>query len=238
MIYFAIRLAVILVVGVLSAPTGSPAPTGNPAAAWCAALARGGVVIDVLGDSIMEAKDVQPPERRWHALLERSLRADGVLDRIWTTGAIGGTTAADFGPGGWYADRVEAVGNHPDLVIMDWGINDWVKGVPPATFSAQYQKVLDRIRAVAPGASVLLVHAPWVANETFIADHGDQVPHQQAIRSLARDNNTLYLGLDPYFDKADPLGLYAADRLHQSDRGQAVIHTAFRAYLLGLCGRG
>lgn len=233
-------LVVLLSVGlaVVSPTVTHSAVPSAPATQWCSAMSTGKQVIDILGDSIMTGDAATQPAYQWHALLDQSFQSDGYGGSLWTGGSIDGSATADYVTGAKYSNHIEFTVNHPDLIVMDWGINDWSGYVPVATFTSQYQQIINRIRQLSPASTLLLVHNPWVYNSTLTATRGDQGQYLTAIKQLAQTNGTLFFGLEWFYSGDDRVGLYMPDLIHHNDRGQVVDYTAFRSYLLGLCGRG
>lgn len=218
--------------------TIAPAPAGA-ATRWVEDLAAGRAVIDVLGDSIMEADAVADPNRRWHQLLRMSLQSEGYGVEVWTGGAIGGSSTEDYLPGAVHAGHIEFTANRPSLIIMDWRINDWWQGTPACTFRDNYTRLLQRVRELTPASTLLLLNTPWVYNAEALAAH--PTPEQDyaaVIRDLAAHHGCLYLGLEWFFAGDDYAALYTPDLVHQNDRGEVVLYAAIRSYLLALAGRG
>jgi lysophospholipase L1-like esterase len=229
-------VGLVLVALAVTPPATSATGTTDAATAWCAALDYGDPVIDVIGDSIMNADAATQVSYRWWSMLGESLRNDGAPGtQIWTGGSINGSHAADYTASGPYAGHTEFTVHQPDLIVMDWSINDWWAGVTPAAFKASYQAVIDRIRVLSPGSTILLLHTPWVYNADLTSTRGDQAPYRDVIQQLAHDNGALYLGLEWMYAGDDRGGLATADRVHLNDVGQIVQYAAIRSYLLGVC---
>jgi lysophospholipase L1-like esterase len=225
--------AAVLAAAMLAAPTpvGSAEPT-----TWCTALAAGSPTVDVLGDSLSYGDSVADPARRWHAMLGDSLRSDGAPGtQVWIGGAIPGSATADYLPGAKYEGHIQFTANHPSLIIMGWGTNDWSASIPPATFQAQYQQIIDRIRVLSPNSTLLLVHMPWVYNLTLTATRGPQDPYRDAIRALADVNHTAYFGDEFGYDGVDYYHQSTSDLVHLNENGQHTQYFAMRAFILGMC---
>jgi lysophospholipase L1-like esterase len=234
----ALAAAVLLLIGLASVTAPKAAHSATPDA-WCSALAAGNPAIDVLGDSVSIGDAVADPAQRWHAQLRDSLRSDGAPNAdVWTGGAIGGSATADYQPGAKYWGHIQFTANHPDLILMGWGINDWVGPVPLSVFRQQYQQIIDSVHALSPGSTLVLMHTPWVYNADLLASHGPQWPYRDAIRELADLNGAFYVGLEWFFPGDNRYNQSIPDRVHLNANGQNTMYTALRSYFLGLCAGG
>jgi acyl-CoA thioesterase I len=99
------------------------------------------------GDSLTAGLGLSP-EAAFPARLEALLRADGIDARVVNGGVSGETTAGGVARLDW------ALGDHPDLVILELGANDALRGIDPALAYANLDKILARLKA--SGAKVLL----------------------------------------------------------------------------------
>lgn len=225
--------ALLLALALLVSPTAA-AP--NAPGTWCSALDAGSPTIDAMGDSLTDGASV-PSAFRWTTELSESLRSGGAPGtQVWTGAAIPGSATADYLPGAKYSSHVEFTVNHPDLILMGWGTNDWWGGVPPEVFQAQYQQIIDRVRVLSPGSMLVLEHMPWVYNTALTSTHGDQTAYQQAIRALAAANGALFVDYAWYFPGNDPNGQYTSDKVHHTAVGQLVVYTAIRSVITTTCG--
>ncbi len=161
------------------------------------------------GDSLT-AGFMLPADAAFPAQLERRLRADGFEATVINAGVSGETTAeglarADF-----------ALGEGADLVILELGANDMLRGVDPKVTSANLDKIVTAIEA--RKAAVLL--AGMVASGNFGPDYKarfDAVfPDLAARRSLP---------LYPFFlsGVAGDKALVLPDGLHPNADGVARI---------------
>ena len=99
------------------------------------------------GDSLTAGLGLTP-EAAFPARLEAVLRSDGVDARVINGGVSGETTAGGVARLDW------ALGDHPDLVILELGANDALRGIDPKLAYANLDKILARLKA--SGAKVLL----------------------------------------------------------------------------------
>ena len=99
------------------------------------------------GDSLTAGLGL-PPEETFPARLEARLRADGIDVRVINAGVSGDTTAGGRARLGW------ALAGKPDLVILELGANDALRGIDPAVVRANLDAMIRNI--LASGARVLL----------------------------------------------------------------------------------
>lgn len=109
-----------------------------------------------LGDSL-SAGYMLPADAAFPFQLERRLAADGVDARVVNAGVSGDTTA------GGLARLAFAMGDGADLVIVELGANDMLRGLDPKIAESNLEKILDQIKD--KGASALL--AGMLASANF-----------------------------------------------------------------------
>jgi acyl-CoA thioesterase-1 len=112
------------------------------------------------GDSLT-AGFMLPANAAFPAQLERRLRADGFEATVVNAGVSGETTA------GGLARAAFALGDGADLVILELGANDMLRGVDPKLTSANLDRIVTEIEA--RKAAVLL--AGMVASGNFGPDY-------------------------------------------------------------------
>jgi acyl-CoA thioesterase-1 len=106
-----------------------------------------GVIITVIGDSLtagygLERKNAFP------ALLEAALKTHGIAARVIGAGVSGDTTSGGLSRLAW------ALGDKPDLVIVELGANDGLRGIDPAVTHKNLDQIVARIKS--RGIRVLL----------------------------------------------------------------------------------
>lgn len=231
---FALRLILAVVLGLTLVIPGAEAAR-TEALGWCQGLSTGAPVADALGDSLTAGDTVDVP-LRWTSNLAASLQSDGYPGaQVWTGGAIPGSATADYLPGAKYSGHIEFTANHPNLITLGWGTNDWAGNVPVPVFKAQYQQIINRIKVLSPGSTLLIIHMPWVYNTSIIAGRGDQADYLQAEKELAQANGARFFGAEWYSPGDNRFTQYTPDLVHMTAVGQWVFYSALRAYLLGLC---
>jgi acyl-CoA thioesterase-1 len=112
------------------------------------------------GDSLT-AGLMLPAAAAFPAQLERRLRADGFDATVINAGVSGDTTA------GGLARADFALGEGADLVILELGANDMLRGVDPKLTSANLDKIVTEIEA----RKVAILLAGMVASGNFGPDY-------------------------------------------------------------------
>ena len=128
------------------------------AALWavCMAETAGAGTLLVLGDSISAGFGLDT-SRGWVALLQQRLREEGYADQVVNASITGDTSANGRA-------RLEPLlaANKPDLLIVELGGNDGLRGQPPAQLQQNLTWIIDR--AQQSGARVLLLGVPLPPN--------------------------------------------------------------------------
>jgi acyl-CoA thioesterase I len=107
------------------------------------------------GDSLTSGFGL-PLEKGFPARLEARLRADGIDARVINAGVAGDTTAGGLARIDW------ALAEKPDLVILEFGANDMLRGIDPKVTRGNLDAMLGKIRA--SGAKTLLAGMMTLAN--------------------------------------------------------------------------
>ena len=111
------------------------------------AQTQGAPVVLALGDSLIAGYGLAP-DQSFPAQLEAALARNGIAVRMVNGGVSGDTSAGGFSRLDWLlADR-------PDLVIVELGANDGLRGLDPAVTRRNLDAIITRIRAA--GADVVL----------------------------------------------------------------------------------
>jgi acyl-CoA thioesterase-1 len=119
-----------------------------------------GVKIVVLGDSLAAGLGVKP-EQSFPARLEASLKAQGRNVTIVNQGVSGDTTAGGL-------DRLDwLLGDKPDIVLLELGANDALRGLDPALAERNLAAIIDKLKAA--GVTVWL--AGMMAPRNFGPDY-------------------------------------------------------------------
>ncbi len=124
--------------------TADGAPTGN-------VLDRTqGPRVVILGTSLTAGLGLDP-DSAWPALVQRLADSAGVRAEIVNAGLSGETSAGALRRADW------VLGEPADLVVLEVGANDGLRGVDPDTTQATLVALIERVRAKQPGARIVLV---------------------------------------------------------------------------------
>ena len=137
----------------------APAPEATVTEAAAPAAEVSGPVIDVLafGDSLFAGYGLADPSESYPAQLEAALRAQGHNVRIANAGVSGDTTAAGRQRLAFTIDSQPA---KPDLVLVELGGNDLLRGLPPEQTRANLDAMLAELRKRGIPAVVMGLQAP------------------------------------------------------------------------------
>jgi len=170
----------------------------------------------VLGDSLSAAYGI-PVEQGWVNLLAERLQPQGW--RVVNASISGETTA-----GGASRIERELAAHRPDLVVVELGANDGLRGLPLDRARANLQRIIDASRAA--GADVALIGMRIQPN--YGPDYTRQFTAMY--QSLAEANGVPLLPflLEAILDDPDA---FQADRLHPTASVQPRLRDAVIALL-------
>jgi acyl-CoA thioesterase I len=193
----------------LGAPVFANVPGDNPP-----------VRILVLGDSLSSGWGLAA-DQAFPARLESALRARGHAVRLINAGVAGDTTAGGRARLDW------ALAENPEIVIVELGANDGMRGIDPRATRANLDAILTRLKT--RGVRVLLAGmvAPPNLGEEFGREFNAVFP------ALARRHGVEFY---PFFldGVAARRGLNQPDGIHPNIRGVAVIVDRILPYVVRL----
>ena len=174
-----------------------------------AVKATGSPVILALGDSLTAGYGLRP-EQSFPSQLESALARNGIVARVVNGGVSGDTSAGGLARLDWLLE------DSPDLVIVELGANDGLRGLDPDTTRRNLDGIVARIRAA--GAEVVLagMRAPPNLGSEYGAAFAALYP------GLAEKHGVAYY---PFFLEgvaANP-ALNQEDGIHPTAEGIAVI---------------
>ncbi len=109
------------------------------------------------GDSLTAGAGLDPDEA-YPAVIQRKLDDAGRSWRVVNAGVSGDTTSGGL-------RRLDWVLRQPvDLIVIELGGNDGLRGIPLAVTRANLQAMIDRVRALRPGARIVLAGMRMPAN--------------------------------------------------------------------------
>jgi acyl-CoA thioesterase-1 len=174
------------------------------------AVARGGLPkVIFLGDSISAGLHLADDEA-FPAVLERKLRASGTPFELVNAGISGDTTAGGVSRVGWLLKQ------DPDIIVVELGANDAMRGIDPAVVEKNLRIILERIQAAGVTPLLLGMRIP----PSYGAEHAEAI--DALYDRIAADLKVPYV---PYFMKgvaADP-ALNLPDGIHPTVKGQAML---------------
>lgn len=164
----------------------SPEPAGALARTRAALNARQPFKLVVLGDSISTGASAsqsfcKPPFQPGFAeLVANALRLKYRDPVTLKNLSVGGKTAS------WgVTEAAHAAEEHPDLVIIAFGMNDASLGVSAGDYSVDIQEMMAAVRALSPNADFILV-ATWPGNPEWAhSDWQRYEKYRQALSQLA-----------------------------------------------------
>jgi acyl-CoA thioesterase-1 len=189
-----------------AAPQTEPAPA-EPAAAEQPVMGPERRVL-AFGDSLFAGYNVAQ-EDSYPAKLQAALRAQGINARVVNAGVSGDTSAAGLQR---LAFTLDAQNPKPDLVILELGGNDLLRGLSPDETRANFTAMLDELKK--RGIPVLLMGMRAQPN------YGPE--YQQAFDSLypelARQYGTAFV---PFWLESiyQTPSLFQQDRIHPTEDG-------------------
>ena len=133
----------------------STAPTSAQTSAAAQVPARD-IHILAFGDSLFAGYGL-PRTDGFAPQLQDVLRRNGVRAFVTNAGVSGDTSTGGRGRLGWTLDGLKV---KPDLVIVELGANDLLRGVPPAVTRANIEAILAELRARGLKAVVAGMIAP------------------------------------------------------------------------------
>jgi acyl-CoA thioesterase-1 len=104
------------------------------------------------GDSLTAGYGLARPElEAVPALIQQKIDAEGLAYRAVNAGLSGNTSAGGLKRlSYWLSSPV-------DVFVLELGINDLLRGIPPAVTSANLQEIISRVREAAPGVRIALM---------------------------------------------------------------------------------
>jgi acyl-CoA thioesterase-1 len=106
-------------------------------------------VILVLGDSITAGYGLEPDES-FPALLQKKVDAQGWSFRVINAGQTGDTSASGLARLDWLLK------NRVDVLVLELGGNDGLRGLPVETTRKNLQAIIDRTKQKYPEAKVII----------------------------------------------------------------------------------
>ena len=179
-------------------------------------------VVLAFGDSLTAGFGL-PARESFPAQLEAKLRRQGIKARVENGGNSGDTTADGLARTDW------ELAQKPDLVILELGANDALRGIEPKLVRANLDKIVAKIEA--SGAKLLLAG--------MLAPPNWGKAYQREFDAIFPDLARRYhVSLYPFFldGVAMRKDLTQADGLHPNERGVQVVVDRILPYVVRLLG--
>jgi acyl-CoA thioesterase-1 len=103
----------------------------------------------VLGDSLAAGFGVEPSEA-FPALLQEKIKAAGLNYTVANAGVSGDTSSDGLNRINWLLKR------RIDVLILELGGNDGLRGIPAATTKTNLQSIIDRVKEKYPDAKIIV----------------------------------------------------------------------------------
>lgn len=192
-------------------------------AVWAGPVRADERVIVAFGDSLTAGLGV-PAEQSYPAFLAARLKAEGYAYRVVNAGISGDTTAGGLRRADW------ALRSGPDIVILELGVNDALRGQDLGAVRANLDQLVERFQSA--GARVLVAGMRLPPN--YGARYGAEF--QRVFEEVARKRGS---ALMPFF--LDGVGgnprLNQLDGIHPTAEGYRVIVDRLWPYLRPLLKR-
>lgn len=164
------------------------------------------------GDSLFAGYNVAKSDS-YPAKLEAALRSQGVNARVINAGVSGDTSAAGLQR---FTFALDAMSEAPDLLILELGGNDLLRGLSPAETKSNLEAMIKE--AQSRGIAVLLmgIQSPPNMGADFVEAFNGLYP------ALAKQYGTQFI---PFWVEAvsDKPDLIQADRIHPTEEGIEVL---------------
>jgi acyl-CoA thioesterase-1 len=165
----------------------------------------------VLGDSLAAGFGVDP-DQAYPSLLQQKITAAGLPFKIINAGVSGDTTADGLGRLNWLLKR------KIDVLIVELGGNDGLRGIPVATIRSNLQAIIDRAKAKYPKIKIVIAGMKMPANlgQTYMDAYAQVFPE------VARKNDAV---LVPFLlqDVGGEVSLNQSDGIHPTAQGHKIV---------------
>ncbi|HEU4343859.1 MAG TPA: arylesterase [Candidatus Binatia bacterium] len=162
-----------------------------------------------LGDSITAGYGVDPSEA-FPALIEKKIRGKGWNFRVVNAGQSGDTTAGGLSRLDWLLK------NRIDVLVLELGANDGLRGLPVENMKKNLQAIIDRTKERYPEAKIVI--AGMVVPPNMGSEYSRRF--EAAFRELAKKNKAALIpfileGVAGVRASNLPDGIHPAARGHQ-----------------------
>jgi acyl-CoA thioesterase I len=170
----------------------------------------------ILGDSLTAGFGIDP-EDAYPALLQKKAEAANLPFTIVNAGLSGDTTAGGL-------RRIDWILKQPaDVLVIELGGNDGLRGIPISETRTNLQKIIDRARKKYPTAQIVMAGMKMPAN---MGDYA--IEFEKTFPQIAKENNAILI---PFLlEKVGGVAnLNQEDRIHPTAEGHKIVaETAWR----------
>lgn len=185
---------------------------GAPQAAAAKGARPAEYTVLVIGDSLAAGYGLSP-RKAFPVQLQAALRKQGLNVDVKNAGVSGDTTSSGLARLAWLIEGTEP---KPDLVILEFGANDALRGIDPSITEANLDSMLGYLTAKKFNILFIGMIAPPNMGKDYATDFNDIFP------TLAKKYRVSY---DPFFldGVAAKPNLNQKDGMHPNARGVTVI---------------
>lgn len=183
----------------------------------------------ILGTSTTDGMGANPASNRYATLVANARPLD-----TFTVLGRGGTTLADPATPNWLDYTVPG---GFDVVVLQFGFNEWNRSTPAATFKTWAIEFAQRVRAANPGVRIVWL-STWVSQYVTTTPDARANLWQEygmAIESTLRTvgGDVTHVDLDPTGSRrlAAPFSYGGADGLHYNNAGHRALADALLTVL-------
>lgn len=172
----------------------------------------------VLGDSLSAGYGLDP-DLAYPALLEKRLRAGGYAYKVVNAGISGDTSAGGLGRINWLLK------NRVDILLLELGANDGLRGIPLDSTKRNLQGIIDRTKSRYPEVEVVI--AGMMVPPNLGPEYTGEF--RQLFVDLARENESSLIPFLLEGVAGDPQ-LNLPDGIHPTAEGhKLVLETVWRS---------
>src|SRR6266542_4488252 len=168
-------------------------------------------VIVFLGDSITAGYGLDP-EQAFPALIQEKIDAKNWDFKVVNAGQSGDTSAGGLNRLDWLLK------NRVDILILELGANDGLRGLPAETTRKNLQAIIDRTRAKYPAAKIVI--AGMMVPPNMGRDYGQRF--EAVFRDIAKQNKAALISF--VFEGVGGVrDLNLSDGIHPTAKGHEIV---------------
>lgn len=182
-----------------------------------ATRAKTALTIVAVGDSLTAGLGVAEDES-YPALLERQLQDGGLDVRVINAGVSGETTSGTLARIDWVLTL------QPDIVILETGANDGLRGIDPGLVRANIRKIIERLEEKNIIVVLAGMRMVWNLGPVYTADFN------RIYAEIAEEKRLIFM---PFFLEgvaSDP-ALNSEDGIHPNPQGYRIIVARLLPYV-------